>query len=274
MLEWDFQTAYGAPLLLNHGEVKQFSFDVYINKSEARYCNAIYIKPNKELSGKTAPIHVGTPSNTEGCLGGGVATSKAVDTPVAFPEEVTVFTYIVNVENVDTSTLHLDSVRDILPQGGFRYLMNSTSYKIANTPFDPETDNFIHLVGDIPLSDGDLMATVLGNVRQQLVWADAGGGGDPKWSLSQAGSDGDTLIMRFEVIATLDSSGTYFNEVFGDVGAGCNARSTWWDWASSLRARKTMSTAFDTRGLPVGSSCLATMFSRLRGAWWVRATQT
>ncbi len=47
VLEWDFQTAYGAPLLFNHGEVKQFSFDVYINKSEARYCNAIYIKPKR-----------------------------------------------------------------------------------------------------------------------------------------------------------------------------------------------------------------------------------
>ena len=223
VLAWDFETALGGPLLFNHGEVKQFSFDVNINKSEDRYCNAIYIKPNRELSGKTAPIHVSTPSNTEGCQGGGVATAKFVDTPVAFPEVVTVFTYIINVENVDTSTLHLDNVRDILPQGGFRYLLNSASYKITDTPFDPENDSFINLAGDIPILDGDLEKTILANNRQQLVWSDPGGGGDPKWSLSQAGSDGDTLIVRFEVIATLDSSGTYFNEVFGDVGAGCNA---------------------------------------------------
>ncbi|GEM_PF-6559865 len=56
--------------MFEHGEVKQFSFDVDINKSEDRYCNAIYIKPNQELSGMTAPIHVGTPANTEGCSGG------------------------------------------------------------------------------------------------------------------------------------------------------------------------------------------------------------
>jgi hypothetical protein len=223
VLMWDFEAALGSPLMFNHGEVKQFSFDVNINKAEDRYCNAIYIKPNQELSGKTAYIHVGTPSNPEGCIGGGVATAKFVDTPVAFPGELTTFTYIVNVENVDASTLHMSNVRDILPQGGFRYLMNSASYKIANSPFDPATDSFATLVGDIPMLDGGLEATILANDRQQLVWSDPGGGGDPKWSLAQAGSDGDTLIIRFEVIATLDSSCTYFNELFGDVGAGCNA---------------------------------------------------
>ena len=71
VLEWDFVTALGGPLMFQHGEVKQFSFDVNINKSEDRYCNAIYIKPNRELSGKTSPIHVGDPSNPEGCPGGG-----------------------------------------------------------------------------------------------------------------------------------------------------------------------------------------------------------
>ena len=51
-------------------------------------------------------------------------------------------------------------------------------------------------------------------------------------------------------------------------------RSTWWDWASSLRDRKTRNIASDTHGLPAASSCLATMCNRLQAGWWDRATET
>jgi hypothetical protein len=142
---------------------------------------------------------------------------------VAPPNQLTTFTYILNIENVDNSTLHMRNIRDILPQGGFRYLFNSASYTITDEPFDPLNDNFAFLDGGILMSDGDLMATVLENDRQELTWSDPGGGGDPKWMLAQAGAATDTLIIRFQVLANLDSSGTYFNELFGDVGAGCNA---------------------------------------------------
>ena len=126
-----------------------------------------------------------------------------MDTPLAFPDQLTTFTYILNVENVDNSTLHMRNIRDILPQGGFRYLLNSASYKVTDTPFDPENDNFAFLEDGILISDSDLEATILGNNRQELEWSDPGGGGDPKWTLAQAGAATDTLIVRFEVTASL-----------------------------------------------------------------------
>ena len=109
ILKWDFVTGLGGPVTFNHGQVKQLSFDVDIDKNEDRYCNAVYLNPNQEGSGKVSIIQVGTPSETDGCQGGGVLTSKYVDTPVLIPNQLTTITYVANIENVDINTLHLDS---------------------------------------------------------------------------------------------------------------------------------------------------------------------
>ena len=222
ILMWDFLTGLGSPILFDHGQVKQFSFDVNIDKNEGRYCNATYLKPNRENSGKTSAIHVGTPSETDGCQGGGVLTTKFIDTPVVVANQLTTVTYVVNVENFDTSTLHMDSIRDILPPGGFTYVPNSTSYILADAPFDPLVDSFVSTAGHTVLPDSELQTSTLPSSRQQLVWS-APHGGLPNWSLAQAGQSGDTLVLRFKAHVTLTGSGTYFNEIFGDVGAGCAA---------------------------------------------------
>ena len=57
----------------------------------------------------------------------------------------------------------------------------------------------------------------------QLVWTEPNGGGFPNWSLAQAGQSGDTLVIRFQAQVVITGSGTYFNEIFADVGAGCSA---------------------------------------------------
>ena len=223
ILMWDFQTGLGSPVTFNHGQVKQFSFDVDISKNENRYCNAVYLKPNRENTGKVAVIHVGNPSETDGCQGGGVLTSKYVDTPVIIGNQLTTLTYVANIENFDTSTLHLDSIRDILPQGGFNYVADSTSYFIADAPFDPLVDDFASTAGHTLLPDTELGWSTLGSGRVQLVWTEPNGGGFPQWSLAQAGQAGDTLVIRFQAQVILTGSGTYFNEIFADVGAGCSA---------------------------------------------------
>ncbi len=223
ILMWDFQTGLGSPVTFNHGQVKQFSFDVDISKTENRYCNAIYLKPNRENTGKGAAIHVGNPSETDGCQGGGVLTSKYVDTPVVIGNQLTTLTYVANIENFDTSTLHLDSIRDILPQGGFDYLANSASYFLAAAPFDPLVDDFTSTAGHTVLPDTELQWSTLGSGRVQLIWTEPHGGGFPNWSIAPAGQSGDTLVIRFQAQVTLTGSGTYFNEIFAGVGAGCSA---------------------------------------------------
>ncbi len=223
IMKWDFNAGLGSPVLFNHGEIKQFSFDADINSSTRRYCSAIYLKPNQEFSGKVGIIDVGNPADTDGCKDGGTTISKVVDTPVAMANQSATFTYIINVKNFDTSALHLYAVRDVLPSGVFTYVAESTSYKIANEPFDPLTGDFTDVDGHTALPDTELQTSTLPSGRLQFVWSEPQGGGDPNWNLAQAKQNNNTLIIRFQVLSTLSGSGTYFNEVFADADNGCHA---------------------------------------------------
>ncbi len=223
ILMWDFDTDLGGPVLLAHGQIKEFSFDVNINRSENRYCNSIYLKPNRETTGMVSAIQVGDPSQDDGCQNGGVITSKYVDTPVVIANQPTTVTYVINVENFDTSTLAIDSVRDILPQGGITYVADSATYILADEPFDPLVDSFTDVIGHYALPDTELQQSTLASGREQLIWIHPNGGASPNWSLAQADNPDSILIIRFQAQATLTGSGTYFNELFADVGSGCSA---------------------------------------------------
>jgi hypothetical protein len=215
ILMWDYLTTLGDLVYFQQQETKMLQFKAEISGSTGRYCNAVYLKPNREKSGKTAPIVVGG-SSAGGCGGAGVSLVKYVDRLVAPPNELTVLTYLVNVENVDTNTLHIDSIKDVLPQGGFTYVPGSTLVKItSDTTFD-----FEDTTGFVPFSDVDLATEFLPSERWQLIWDGPGGAG---WGISAAGGASDTIILRFSAAVTPISSGSYYNEAFIGVGSGCSA---------------------------------------------------
>ncbi len=222
ILKWDFVDGAGSPeqaVSFQEGDVKTLTFEAEINKSTGQYCNAVYLLPNREKTNKTTPILVGDES-AGGCSGGGVSVVKWVDKQVAQPGVPTTFTYLIDVVNVDSTPLHIDSIRDVLPSGGFAYAPASTEVWITDDPLVGLPDDFTLPLGFSPFDDADLGKTFLPSERWQLVWDGPGGSG---WGLAAAGSPGDTLILRFQVDVNLAGSGTYYNEVFIDVGPGCSA---------------------------------------------------
>ena len=48
--------------------------------------------------------------------------------------------------------------------------------------------------------------------RWELLWEPVS-----EWTLSAAGSTGDTLVVRFQARVTLENSGAFFNEIFSDI---------------------------------------------------------
>ncbi len=259
ILMWDFDTGLGGPVLLAHGQIKEFSFDVNINRSENRYCNSIYLKPNRETTGMVSVVQMGDPSQDDGCQNGGVITSKYINTPVVIANQPTTVTYVINVENFDTSTLAIDSVRDMLPQGGITYVADSATYILAEEPFDPLEDSFTDVSGHYGLPDTELQQSTLASGREQLIWILPHGGASPNWSLAQADNDDSILIIRFQAQATLTGSGTYFNELFADVGSGCSAPQALVSVGCSPLAKRLRSTVHATHGPRLASSCQATM---------------
>ena len=216
IMRWDLSTS---PVYFQQDELKTFTFEADIPDKSDRYCNGIFLKlevlPNEKSSKATTVIAVNTIG--EGCKDGGTAVAKYVDKLVARPKEPTIFTYIVNVENIDSNTLHIASMKDVLPQGGFQWcdpanppsglLCEAPMYKIVDNPFDPVTGDFTDTTGFTNLNDSvETYDTV--DDRWQLFWDGPGGSG---WNISQPGQAGDTFIMRFQAQFTATGSGTYYN---------------------------------------------------------------
>lgn len=221
ILKWDLSSKN---VMFEQGEIKIFTFNVAIDNKQDRYCNDIFVKmssPPHEQSGKTAIIVVGG-SAPDGCDGGGVKVEKFVDNQVAPPNVTTIFTYLINVENLDNTPRHMDSIKDVLPQGGFAYCSTTNPptvgtcddpmIKIVDAPFDPQTDSFTDT--SAPYATFADPVETLNNGRWELFWDGPGGAG---WNISAAGNSGDTFIMRFQAYVTPTESGSYFNEVFTDV---------------------------------------------------------
>ncbi|MBI4328979.1 MAG: hypothetical protein HY685_03830 [Chloroflexi bacterium] len=222
--KWDLAAS---PVYFQRGEVKKFTFDATINKSKDRYCNGVFLKlqaPPNEKSGKTAHVLVGT-TPPEACDSGGGEVVKYVDKSRTPPNTTTILTYVVNVNSVDQNTLHIDRLKDVLPQGSFQYCSptyppptqgpscDPPMYRIANTPFDPEPENFSDVTGFTVWND-PLQTYLTAKDRWELIWDGPGGAG---WDIAAAGQAGDVFILRFQVQAAPVKSGTYYNEVFADV---------------------------------------------------------
>jgi len=156
--KWDLSS----PIFFTQGQVRQFTFVAGISMNEGDHCDRVFLKmqalPN-ESSGPTALVRVG--SAAEGCANGGTLAVKHVDTLLALPNDTTVFTYVISIENVEKNSQHIQQIKDVLP-AGFLYCdgpavgdpsqsCDPTLYRFADDPFDPATDSFSSIVGYTPL---------------------------------------------------------------------------------------------------------------------------
>jgi hypothetical protein len=227
IVKWDLTACGTCPITFTHGEIKTFTFEANIDNKQDRYCNNVLLKMSEaphEATGKTAFILVGN-SPPDGCDGGGVISEKYVDQLVAPPGVTTVFTYVINMQNSANSVTHIDSAKDVLPQGGFEwcdpanppvgFTCDAPMYKRVATPFDPLVDDFASTTGftNIDLADQTLTQDPV-TLRWELFWDGPGGAG---WQLSGAGGATDVMIVRFMAHVTPQASGSYFNEIFADA---------------------------------------------------------
>ena len=224
--KWDL----AAPIFFTQGQVRQFTFVARIGVNDGEHCDRVFLKmqsPPNESSGPVAVVRVG--STAGGCPNGGTRASKHVDRLLALPNDTTVFTYIISIENLEKNSQHVQGIKDVLPQG-FLYCdgpaqgdpsktCDPTLWKIADDPFDPGTGSYSSIAGYTPLPGPTDSGGPDG--RRELVWDGPGGAG---WGLAQAGLPGDTFIVRFQAEFTPTDSGSYYNEVFVDVS--CSATSS------------------------------------------------
>ncbi len=221
--KWDFSSA---PIFFVDDEVKQFTFTADINASPGRYCNGLFLKmdtsPHEKGNKALAQVEVG-PNPPAGCPGAGTEVTKFADQLILAPDVETVITYVSSVENKDDNTLIVDRIKDVLPHDGFEFCSpnfppidpllscDPPKYKIVDAPFDPQTDSFTDLTGytDLPEPVQTFNATL---ERWELLWEPVSG-----WTISAAGSSGDTLVVRFQARVILENSGAFFNEIFSDV---------------------------------------------------------
>lgn len=224
--KWDLSS----PVFFTQGQVRQFTFVAGIGTNQGDHCDRVFLKmqslPN-ESSGPVAVVRVG--SSTKGCPNGGTLAAKYVDRLLALPNQTTVFTYIISIENLEKNSQHIEQIKDVLP-AGLLYCdgpavgdpsqsCDPTLYRFADDPFDPTTDSFSSISGYVALPAP--VETARPDNRWELVWDGPGGAG---WGLAQARQPGDTFIMRFQAEFTPTESGAYYNELFVDVS--CSAPSS------------------------------------------------
>ncbi|MCH8848788.1 MAG: hypothetical protein J4N29_06140 [Chloroflexi bacterium] len=221
--KWDLSS----PIFFTQGQVRQFTFVAEIDGPNGLSCNRVFLKmeddPN-ESSGPTAFVRVGT--GNFGCANGGTLATKYVDRLLALPNQTTVFTYIINVENLERNVQHIQEIEDVLPPG-FLYCNGPTQgdpgqtcdpplFKITDDPFDPVTGSYSSLAGYAVLPEPSVSDE---DGRVEIEWEGPGAG----WFLTKAGGPKDTLIIRFQAEFTPNESGSYYNELFVDVS--CSAPS-------------------------------------------------
>ncbi len=216
--KWDFTSS---PISFTQGQKRQFTMIVEVEKAKGEYCNRGFIKMQSaphESSGPLAKVRVG--ADQEGCPNGGMVVNKYVDQILALPNQTTIFTYIIDAENIEKNSQQIDLLKDVLSNGGFLYCNGTAQgdpsktcdppmFKLGPTPFDPGVDSFTDTTGYTTMVDPTQTYDATDD-RWELVW-NAG------WGIEQAGKPKDTFTMRFQAEITPTVSGSYYNEVFIDV---------------------------------------------------------
>ena len=186
-LTWDFTSQ---PISFDFWEERAMSFQATATPAEGAYyteaeVSTSFPQPRGE-TGPTAPIIVGSPPET------GVprlSMSKTVSPEVIPPGVPTLLTYTITLKNLSSvDPIEVQYLQDALP-AGFAYAGADTGFLLLDTSGEP---------------DGSIWP---GTTRQ--LW---------EWRFTPIGlltvNPLETLIATFQAIGTVDSSGTYANEVF------------------------------------------------------------
>ncbi|MFC1911761.1 hypothetical protein ACFLXG_01195 [Chloroflexota bacterium] len=177
----------------------QFQMSDSFNQ-EGIFCNWVVLKPWNTVSGPQAPIAIGTQTSPYTCDSiDSLNMIKIADPDFITPGVPTTVRYTITITNNYGSTREIDAIIDYLP-AGFEYQGNVTCTlegSSLNVTAPQGTDEPVELNGQL---------------RYVLLW---GEDEFPDWNLSYG--SGDTMVMSFDVLATKDVSGSYFNEVLVDL---------------------------------------------------------
>jgi len=178
----------------------QFQMTGDFNK-EGIFCNWVVLKPWNTVSGPQAPIAIGNQTLPYLCdSADNISITKIAEPDFITPGVPTIVRYSMTITNNFGSTNEITAIVDYLPQG-FEYAGNVMCTYEGN-PFtitDPQgTDEPVELPNE--------------QSRYVLLW---GANEFPTWNLSF--NSGDTMVISFDVLATKDVSGSYYNEVVVDL---------------------------------------------------------
>jgi hypothetical protein len=221
-IEWIFQP----DLNFTYGQERTLSFQATATpEPNTRYCNIAEVRPEKNNTGMTATITVGTPSYS-GCPGGGIIVTKTSDPLVVYPGVPTVVTYVISIINNDIGGFDkLDSIEDYLPPG-YTYIAGSASAQWTNTaPFTPDSQVYGYSSDDNDFygsPDGYNICDFepeekLEGGRWKLKWHKevSNNGFNPTLDLCHDYPlpYGATYTQTFQALADVEQTGSYYNEV-------------------------------------------------------------
>ena len=177
-----------------YGETKSMTFQAQgtpLNNS--RYCNEVAFDPNKERSGKTAIITLGTPA-LSGCAGWKVPMSLNASPKIVPPNVTTTVTFTATYTNKDIGDHGIDEVKVVLAPG-FAYDTDSASDFPSNMTTDEPGLAFI---------DG----------RWELSWT--------TFPVKPVPFVADQIrTQAFKATTTPSASGSAYAEVFTKLNAPC-----------------------------------------------------
>lgn len=201
--------------IFDAAQINELKFDwTRSYNQDGVYCNWVVIKPWNTASGPQAPVAIGDQPFPYTCdSGNNIPITKTAFPTFISPGVETPVRYTVVLSNEFGSERGLAYIIDYLPEG-FVY-----------------AGNLMATLAGVPLAMGDPegldeKVDINGSLRYELIW-DAGDGElsfideFPGWN-EQIGA-GDILEFSFDVLATKDVSGSYYNELIAQLkstGAG------------------------------------------------------
>ena len=191
-------------------------------KDNKVHCNWVVLMPWKTMSGREAPITVGTPTNP-GCNEfESLAVSKTSDPEFIPPNTDIIVTYTVNIENTGDDGVDVERLTDYLPPG-FTYC--GPPAPDPAPPAGGTTDPDCQMpTGEIVAHPSSIfLETVNGVDRWRLIWDCAadnnctGSGNSDEIDLDP----GETRSFTFTAKTSQSSSGNFYNEIllFTDMEA-------------------------------------------------------
>ncbi len=224
ILRWPATGSFSSPTRdFAESQVKVLTFQYRGKLGDNKvHCNWVVLMPWKTMSGREAPITVGTP-NEPGCNEfESLAVSKTSDPEFIPPNTDIIVTYTVDIENTGDDGVDVERLTDYLPPG-FTYC--GPPAPDPAPPAGGTTDPDCQMpTGEIVAHPSSIfLENVNGVDRWRLIWDCAadlnctGSGNANEIDLSK----GETRSFTFTAKTSQSSSGNFYNEMllFTDMEA-------------------------------------------------------